>query len=99
MVVISMLAHNSSSPIHRIDHLSWATTFQATYLQGQTIMTDGRAKTGVKDSKETAFYVVMLAIGHRSVHPIAACNHYLHSYLSRTNYNKKTEHWAVCHCM
>ena len=99
IVVFLMPAHNPSSPIRRIDHLSMATMVLATSQQGQIVMAAGRAKMGVRDSKETAFYAVSLTIGHQSVHPMAGCNRYLHSYLSKANCSKKAECWAVCCCM
>ena len=95
----SLPAHFPSSPMRRIDLLSWGATVLPANQRGQTIRATNRAKTGVNNSRETAFYAVSLAIGHRSFHPMAGCNRYLHSYLSKTNFSKKTKCWAVCHCM
>ena len=94
-----MPAHIYSSSICRIDLFSSATMVLPTSQQGKTLMAAGRAKMGVNYSQGTAFYAVSLAIGHQSVHPVAGCNCYLHSYLSRMSYSQKTERWEVCLCI
>ena len=99
MAVLLMPAHIPSSPIGRFDFLNSETMVLPTSQQGQTVMAAGRAKTVVKDSQETAFCVVSLEIGHWSIHLVAGCNHYLHSYLSRMSCSKKTEWGEVCCCM
>ena len=60
-------AHFLSSPMCRIDLLSWEVTVLPANQRGQTVRATGRAKTGVYNSKGIDFYVVSLAIGHRNV--------------------------------
>ena len=99
IAVLLMPIHIPSSPISRINLLSLARTVLLTSQRGQTVMAAGRAKTGVNHSQGIAFYMVSLAIGHRSVHPVAGCNCYLHSHMRRMSHSKVTERWVVCHCI
>ena len=99
MAVRFLPTHFPSSPMCRIDLLSSAATVLATSQRGKTLMAASRAKMGVSDSRGTAFCVVSLALGCQNVHPMAGYNRCLHRFLSSKNHNKKTEHWAVCHCM
>ena len=92
----SLPAHFPSSPMRRIDLLSWGATVLPANQRGQTIRATDRAKTGVNDSRETAFYAVSLAIGHWNVHPVAGYNCCLHRFLSSKSRSQKTECWAVC---
>ena len=85
VAVLLMPAYFPSSPMCRIDLLSLVTTVLLTSQQGQTIMVAGRPKTGVKNSKGTAFCAVSQAIGRQNVHSIAGCNLYMHRFLSRTS--------------
>ena len=92
-------AHFPSSPMCRIDLLSWAAMVLPANQQGQTVRPTGRAKMGVNDSQGIAFCVVSLAIGHQNVLPVAGYNLCLRRFLSSKNRSKKTECWAVCRCM
>ena len=67
----SLHAHFPSSPMRRIDLLSWEATVLPANQQGQTSRPIGRAKTGVRDSQGTVFCAVSLAIGRRNVLPMA----------------------------
>ena len=69
-----LLAHSPSSPMRRLDLLSWKATVLPANQRGQTAGPIGRAKTGVRDSQETVFCAVSLAIGRRNVLPIAGYN-------------------------
>ena len=48
-------AHFPSSPMRRIDLLSWAATVLPANQRGQTIRATDRAKTEVKESRELLF--------------------------------------------
>ena len=96
IIVVKAFAHSLSSPC-RTDHLSMATTVLATSLRGQTAKEANRAKAVVNGFRGTAFYVVSLVTGLRSVHPVAGyrlCLHRLNRALSQ-----KTDLWAVCNYM
>ena len=71
-------AHFPSSPMRRLDLLSWEATVLPANQRGQTARPIGRAKTGVRDSQGTVFCAVSLAIGHRNVLPVAGYNLCLH---------------------
>ena len=92
-------AHFPSSSMRRIDLLSWETTVLPANQRGQTIRPTYKAKTGVNNSQGIASCVVSLAIGHRNVLPMAGYSLCLCRFLSSNNHSKKTEHWAVCHCI
>ena len=70
--------HFPSSPMRRLDLLSWEATVIPANQQGQTARPIGRAKMGVRDSQETVFCVVSLAIGRWNVLPVAGYNLCLH---------------------
>ena len=91
--------HFPSSPMRRIDLLSWAAMVLPANQQGHPIRATSRAKMGVKDSQGIAFCAVSLAIGHRNVHPVADYSHCLYRFVHSKNRSKKTERWAVCRCM
>ena len=91
-------AHLPSSPMRRINLLSWEAAVLPASQQGQTARPIGRAKTGVKDYQGTLFCAVSLAIGRRNVLPVAGYNLCLRRCLSSKSH-QKTERWAVCHCM
>ena len=92
-------AHFPSSPMCRIDPLSWEAMVLPANQQGKIVRPTGRAKTGVDDSKGIAFYAVSLAIGRQNVPPMAGYNLCLRRYLSSKNCSQKTERWAVCRSM
>ena len=91
-------AHSPSSPMRRLDLLSWEATVKPANQQGQTARPTDRAKTGVNDSKGTVFCAVSLAIGRRNVLTVAGYNLCLCRCLSSKK-RQKTERWAVCCCM
>ena len=91
-------AHFPSSPMRRLDLLSWEATVLPANQRGQTARPIGKAKTGVRDLQGTVFCAVSRAIGRRNVLPVAGYNLCLRRCLSSKN-RKKTEHWAVCRCM
>ena len=70
--------HSPSSPMCRLDLLSWEAMVLPANQRGQTARPIGRAKTGVRDSQGTVFCVVSLAIGCRNVLPVAGYNLCLH---------------------
>ena len=76
--IIFLHAHFPSSPMRRLDLLSWEATVLPANQRGQTARPIGRAKTGVRDSQGTVFCVVSLAIGLRNVLPVAGYNLCLH---------------------
>ena len=71
-------AHFPSTPMCRIDLLSWAATVPPANQRGQTVGPTGRAKKGVKYSQGIAFCAVSLAIGRWNVLPMAGYNLCLH---------------------
>ena len=71
-------AHFPSSPMRRLDLLSWKATVLPAHQRGQTARSTGRAKTGVRDLQGTVSCAVSLAIGHRNVLPVAVYNICLH---------------------
>ena len=99
MAIHFLPAHFPSSPMRRIDLLSWTATFLPANQRGQTVRATGSAKMGVKHSQGIDFCAVSLAIGRRSVHPMAGHNHCLHRFLSSKSRSQKTECWAVSCCM
>ena len=92
-------AHFPTSPMCRIDLLSWESMVLPANQQGQTVRPTGRPKTGVYDSRGIATCAVSLAIGHWNVLLATGCNLCLRSSLGSKNHSKKTESWAVCRCM
>ena len=70
MAINFVHANFPSSPMRRLDLLSWEATVLPANQRGQTARPIGRAKTGVRDSG-TVFCAVSLAIGHRNVLPMA----------------------------
>ena len=78
MAINFLHAHSPSSPMRRLDLLSWEATVIPANQQGQTARPIGRAKTGVRDSQGTVFCAVSLAIGRRNVLPVAGYNLCLH---------------------
>ena len=71
-------AHFPSSPMRRLDLLSWETTVLPANQRGQTARPIDRAKTGVRDSQGTVFCAVSLAIGLQNVLSVAGYNLCLH---------------------
>ena len=96
--ITSLHVHSPSSPMRRLDLLSWEATVIPANQRGQTARPTGRAKTGVRDLQATVFCAVSLAIGRRNVLPVAGYNLCWHRYLSSKN-RQKTDYGAVCPCM
>ena len=90
MAINFLHANSPSSPMRRLDLLSWEATVIPANQQGQTARPIDRAKTGVIDSQGTVFCAVILAIGRRNILPVAGYNLCLRRFLSSKNRSQKT---------